>query len=46
MRRRVWITALFALAIAGCASTSANDPADRSVEVHGLFMGGGSVARR
>jgi hypothetical protein len=45
MTRRMWIAALFSLALAGCASTSSTDPADKSVEVHGLFMAGGGVRR-
>jgi hypothetical protein len=43
--RRLVLILLFA-ALAGCASTSASDPNERSVEVHGLFMSGAGVVRR
>jgi type IV pilus biogenesis protein CpaD/CtpE len=39
------ICVLLVASLAGCASTSA-DPADKSVEVHGLFMAGGGIMRR
>jgi hypothetical protein len=40
------ICILLLAALAACASTSATDPGDRQLEVHGLFMGGAGTVRR
>jgi hypothetical protein len=42
---RVFGCVILFLALAGCASTSTSDN-DKSIEVHGLFMGTAGTVRR